>query len=105
MVDLEDIAKGIGVGTIALVGTSAVALLYGTAGSFMGALAGQICDVVPYVKHAIPEGIGYIAQYISDAETAKHATQALYGNLDKVGAALGFTGGFIRGAISFTKRE
>lgn len=70
-------------------------MIVGTAGALGGAaivggLAGQICDILPYINHAIPEGIGYVAGYFTDADKVKAATEALDGNLDKVGAAIGF---------------
>jgi len=72
------------------------------AGSAFGAIGGEILDHIPYLKRAIPEGIGYLANYINP-ESAEKATTALKGNLDKIGAALGFFAGFYRKIVSFKK--
>ncbi len=81
--------------TALLGGTIIVGSIVGTAG---GALMGEVLDHVPYFKHAIPDGIFYVANYF-DPEHARQAREVLYGNLDKLGATLGFIGGFARSSV------
>ncbi len=91
------------------VGVGAVSILMGLAArvtigdAALGALCGEILDRTPYLKHAIPDGLNYLAMYITP-ETAKQAKTALEGNLDKVGAAMGFIGGFYRSALLYRKK-
>lgn len=96
---LEKIALGIGAGGI-VAGTILSAT---TAGTAIGALGGQILDWVPYVNKAIPKGIAYLGNAFSEGDTTEQTLKYLYGNLDKVGACMGFLGGFIRSTITFKK--
>lgn len=89
--DLEDImtsVKGAGV-------AAALVALQASAGAAFGAIAGQIIDWVPYFNQAIPEGIAYVGNALIGQDTAS-TIECLQGNLDKVGAAAGFLGGFVR---------
>ncbi len=89
--DLETItigAIGIGVG-------AALMAAHASAGAAFGAIAGQILDWMPYFNHAIPEGIAYVGNAIFGQDAAP-TIEYLQGNLDKVGAAAGFLGGFVR---------
>ena len=63
-------------------------------GAAIGALCGEILDHIPYLNHAIPEGLYYLANYINPS-AAEYARNVLVGNLDKVGAVLGFICGFV----------
>lgn len=87
----------LGVGGVAAVGGVIVG---GTVlGTAAGAGMGEIIDHVPYFNRAIPNGIGYIANYFNP-EAARTGRELLYGNLDKLGAALGFVGGFLKTSTS-----
>jgi hypothetical protein len=79
--------KHVGIG-IALVGLGAVALAFlsAAAGAAVGALFGEILDNTPYLNTAI-----------SDTLNVMFHTNYFTGNLDKVGATLGFVGGFFKG--------
>ena len=89
-------------GTGALVGGigTAVVIFASVAGAGFGAIGGEILDHMPYLNHAIPEGIAYLGNAFSDQDTVEEATQYLQGNLDKVGAAMGFLGGYVRTTVS-----
>lgn len=76
-----------------------------TVGAGVGAITGEILDHLPYLRHAIPEGIAYLGNAFTDQDTIQKAKQCLDGNLDKVGAAVGFIGGYLRSGISFHKPE
>lgn len=71
-------------------------------GCGIGALCGEVLDHTPYFKKAIPEGIAYLTGYINP-EASEKSKVLLQGNLDKVGAALGFIGGFFKS--SYTSRH
>jgi len=101
---LEDIAKVTGGAVLVGAGATAVAFVAATGGALMGGLAGQICDIIPYVNHAIPEGIAYVGNCFTEGDTAKEATQYLQGNIDKLGAAAGFVGGYFKSTLS-TKKD
>ncbi len=100
--------KGLeGVGLIALIGTGgaistgigatvAAAFLPGIMGSAIGGLSGEILDHIPYLNTAIPEGFAYLGNVFTDQNTIEEATKYLTGNLDKVGAGLGFSGAYFR---------
>lgn len=79
-------------------------LMLSAYGAICGAIGGEILDHLPYLKHAIPSGFYYLANYISP-ESAEHAKAALYGNLDKVGAVFGFIGGFFKASLSCITEE
>jgi hypothetical protein len=73
-----------------------VTVLAATVGSAtVGAICGEVLDYVPYLSSAIPEGIEYLARFVNP-ETTQEVRVTLQGNLDKVGAAAGFVGGFFR---------
>ena len=65
-------------------------------GAVVGSAIGECLDHIPYLNYAIPQGIAYLGNAFSDQNTVKDTVQYLYGNLDKVGAAVGFIGGYIR---------
>jgi len=89
---LYDIA-GITAAGGTLVGLGGVAVLIGAAGSAaLGALAGEIVDHIPYLNYAIPKTLEEIFK-----------TNYFYGNLDKLGATLGFIGGFFKSYIRVEK--
>jgi hypothetical protein len=72
---------------ISLVGVGAALVILSAAeGAVFGALFGEILDHTPYLNTAISGTLNTIFQtdYFTD-------------NLDKVGATLGFVGGFFRG--------
>ena len=72
--------------SLASAGLSLLGLVISSA---VGACGGEILGHRPYLKRAIPEGIGYLTHYINPDATMKAKT-ALQGNLDKVGALIGF---------------
>jgi len=77
--------KDVGTG-IALVGLGAgFIFLSATLGALIGALFGEILDHTPYLNTAISETLN----------TMFH-TNYFTGNLDKLGATLGFIGGFFK---------
>ena len=75
-------------------GVSGLVILVSTGGALLGGLTGEICDNTPYIYSAIPEGIGNLARYFVDSKYVTEATSYMTGNLDKLGAAFGFIGGF-----------
>jgi CTP-dependent riboflavin kinase len=78
--------KDVGIG-IALVGLGAgFIFLSATLGALIGALFGEILDHTPYLNTAISETLNTIFH-----------TDYFTGNLDKLGATLGFVGGFFKG--------
>ncbi|MEM4461086.1 MAG: hypothetical protein QXY70_03040 [Nanopusillaceae archaeon] len=82
---IKKVAKGIGVG-LAVIGTVAGAVaVYAVGGALIGAVFGEILDHVPYLGPAIQDTLNTIFH-----------TNYFTGNLDKVGATLGFIGGFFR---------
>ena len=97
--------KGIAIGATGLAEVVAYAGAFYFAGiaisTLVGAAAGQVCDWIPYVSHAIPEGIAYVANAFTDGDTMQQATEYLEGNLDKVGAATGFAAGYFRPIVRF----
>ncbi len=95
---LEKIIMGVGATTLA----AGVIITGAAIGSITGSFVGEVLDHLPYLKHAIPEGLSYLANYINP-EAAKQAKIALEGNLDKVGAAMGFIGGFYKSIVSYKK--
>ena len=90
---------GTGVGVAGVVGVGGLTVAGTVLGTGIGAGMGEILDHVPYFNHAIPDGVGYIANYFNP-ETAQRGRELLYGNLDKLGAALGFIGGFLKTSTS-----
>ncbi len=88
---------------VAAVGAGVV-VIGATLGAGVGAVCGEILDHVPYLNHAIPEGIGYLSNYIKP-ENVREAQNTLQGNLDKVGAAMGFVGGFYRSSTIVKKND
>lgn len=58
-------------------------------GAGYGALTGQILDWIPYLNNAIPEGMGYLENILHEGNYIK---ENLQGNIDKVGAVVGFLG-------------
>jgi hypothetical protein len=77
----KDVATG-----IALVGVGAgLIFLSATLGALIGALFGEILDHTPYLNTAISETLNVIFQ-----------TNYFNGNLDKLGATLGFVSGFFK---------
>ena len=92
----EKLGTGVLVGGIG----AAVVVVASVAGAGFGAIGGEILDHVPYLNHAIPEGIAYIGNAFSDQDTVKNAKEYLQGNLDKVGAAMGFLGGYVKATLS-----
>jgi hypothetical protein len=71
---------------------TASSLLVPIGSTLVGACAGQMCDMLPYVNHAIPEAISHIGNAFTDGDTVRSAASYLEGNLDKIGAAAGFLG-------------
>jgi len=96
------------VGGIALltgaVAVGGVIIIGAIIGSVIGALCGEILDHVPYLNNAIPEGLGYLGSCIS-GENTETEVEALKGNLDKLGAALGFIGGFFKSTFEVSKSD
>lgn len=84
--------------------TGMLALILAAFGAIYGAIGGEILDHLPYLKHAIPNGFYYLANYISP-DAAEKAKIALQGNLDKVGAVMGFLGGFFKASLSCKKDD
>lgn len=52
------------------------------------ALAGEVVDHLPYLSTAVPQGLEFMANMFYDA----HIAEKLTGNMDKLGAGLGFFG-------------
>jgi hypothetical protein len=78
---IEDVGTG-----IALVGLSAgLIILSATLDALIGALFGEILDHTPYLNTAISETLNTIFH-----------TNYFTGNLDKLGATLGFVSGFFK---------
>ena len=84
--------------------TGTFVLIFSAFGAILGAIGGEILDHLPYLKHAIPNGFYYLANYISP-DAAEKAKIALLGNLDKVGAVMGFLGGFFKASLSCKKDD
>ena len=84
-----------------IVGGVAIATIGGAA---VGALCGEILDHIPYLSHAIPEGLYYLTNYINP-DAAEYAKTALEGNLDKVGAAIGFIVGLYKSSIAKERED
>jgi hypothetical protein len=81
--------KYVGAG-IALVGLGTVLIIINaTLGAFVGALSGEILDHTPYLSTAISETLN----------TVFH-TEYFTGNLDKLGATLGFVVGFFKSHLN-----
>ena len=106
--DKENI-KGIAIGAAGLAGIVAGAGALYFAGialsTLVGAAAGQVCDWIPYVSHAIPEGIAYVANAFTEGDTVQQAKEYLEGNLEKVGAAAGFAAGYFRPIVRFHGKD
>jgi hypothetical protein len=82
--------KYVGAG-IALVGLGAVLIfISATLGAFVGALFGEILDHTPYLSTAISETLN-----------AAFHTEYFTGNLDKLGATLGFVSGFLKSHLNY----
>jgi hypothetical protein len=77
----EDVAAGVTIGAIAVGAT----LLYAAGGAIIGAICGEILDHLPYLNTAISDTLNTIFH-----------TNYFTGNLDKLGATLGFIGGFLK---------
>ena len=91
---LYEIGVELGVRGI-LAGLDAASVLVWVAGSAaLGALAGEIVDHIPYLNYAIPKSLEEILK-----------TNYFYGNLDKLGATLGFIGGYFKGIVDVKKEE
>lgn len=102
---LEDIAKGMGKTLLAVGGLTATTFVATTAGAFIGGMAGQFCDLAPYLNHAIPEGIAYIGNAFTEGDSTRETINYLTGNLDKVGAVAGFFGVYFKSALSNKKED
>ncbi len=98
------LTEKIGMATIVGAGGAAILIVASAAGATLGALAGEILDNVPYIRHAIPEGMCYLANFINP-DTAEKAKNAMYGNLDKVGAAVGFLSPYLKSSTKVTKND
>jgi len=61
-------------------------ILYGA----IGGLGGEIIDNLPYLSEAIPEGIERLRRILD----GDHKYFYLEGNLDKIGAVVGFVSGY-----------
>lgn len=59
-----------------------------------GALGGEALDWTPYLGTAIPEGFAYMRDIFSNTDNGQ-TRDFLIGNLDKVGATLGFLSSFV----------
>ena len=79
-------------------------LIYAIGGAVVGAVCGEILDYIPYLKDAIPQGLGLLFNFFS-LENTLPACNILKGNLDKLGAALGFIGGFFRTSMSNNSKK
>jgi hypothetical protein len=101
---LKTTGKVLAIGAGTSLVTAGLIILGASVGSAVGAIGGEILDHIPYLKKAIPDGIGYLTNYINPDATV-NAQAALYGNLDKIGAAMGFIGGFYRSSISYKKEK
>jgi len=66
----------------------------------IGAITGEVLDHVPYLNHAIPEGIAYIGNAFTDQNTVNETAQYLQGNLDKVCALIGVIRPFFTTTLS-----
>jgi hypothetical protein len=73
------------------IATSAIGLGLATG---IAAVMGEAMDHVPYINTAVPEAINQIAK-----------TEYFHGNLDKLGAALGFLGCYLRRATETKKNR
>jgi hypothetical protein len=71
-------------GTTFLIGSALIV----SAPILLGAGIGELFDNMPYFRQAIPKGIELIADSLSSHES--HISEHLSGNLDKVGASIGF---------------
>ena len=80
-----------------------VLVIGSTLGAGIGAVCGQILDWVPYLNHAIPEGVAYLGNAFGDTDNTREVIGTLEGNLDKVGAGMGFVGGFLKSSVSYKK--
>ncbi|MBI1969029.1 hypothetical protein HYS49_03905 [Candidatus Woesearchaeota archaeon] len=97
------LTEKIGTGVIVAGVSGVVVMLGASVGAAFGALGGQILDWVPYLNHAIPEGLAYLGNAVSDTDTTQDTLRYLDGNLDKVGAVLGFVGVYIRSNMTVKK--
>ena len=96
----------IGLGTLSALGIgSAVIFIGSTVGAGFGALGGEILDHIPYLNQAIPKGVAYLGNAFSDSDTTQQVMDYLNGNLDKVGACMGFLGGFVKSTLSNSSRD
>jgi len=91
----KDLLEKVIYGAAAAAGIAGAVVVSSTAGAAVGSLCGEILDHIPYLNRAIPEGLYYLANYINP-DAAEYAKTDLEGNLDKVGAAMGFIGGFYK---------
>ncbi|MCC5993978.1 MAG: hypothetical protein LM587_00030 [Candidatus Aenigmarchaeota archaeon] len=78
--------KYVGTGIVLVAIGAGLVFLNATLGAFVGALFGEILDHIPYLNTAI-----------SDTLNTMFHTNYFTGNLDKVGATLGFVAGFFKG--------
>jgi hypothetical protein len=79
-------SKDVGTGIVLVAIGAGLVFLNATLGAFVGALFGEILDHIPYLNTAI-----------SDTLNTVFHTNYFTGNLDKVGATLGFVAGFFKG--------
>ncbi|HLC97962.1 MAG TPA: hypothetical protein VJC21_04240 [Candidatus Nanoarchaeia archaeon] len=96
----EKIGTGVIVGGVAGV----VVVVGASVGAAFGALGGQVLDWIPYLNTAIPEGIAYLGNAVSDTDTTQDTLRYLEGNLDKVGAVMGFVGGYLKSSTTVKNR-
>lgn len=93
---LEDKLAGAGIASAAILGTTlaipAYTAVMHVGATLVGALGGELCDHLPYVHHAIPEGIAYIGNCFTEQDTVQKTAEYLKGNLDKLGAVSAFFG-------------
>jgi hypothetical protein len=94
MRDLDDITRPETAEKLGrIIGHFTKPLVFAGAYALIGGLAGEICDQLPYLHHAIPEGISYFTNAFT-ANDASTSAGLLDGNIDKLGAVAGFFRGF-----------
>lgn len=62
-------------------------------GTLCGAIGGELVDQIPYFSHIVPEWTGHLIGIFTSEDTGLKFSEMFVGNLDKIGAVLGFFGG------------
>jgi hypothetical protein len=86
----EDIIVGMVTGAV----VAGATLLYAAGGAIIGAICGEILDHLPYLNTAISDTLNTIFH-----------TNYFTGNLDKLGATLGFISGFFKKCIEIEAKR